>query len=201
MAHRHKLLDYDTYLLSLTFPLLLGMAVQFWDGVVLFDGSSVAMHADCCCEDECNVCDAGTWSSWSTATVSFSGTVGNGTDPCDSDECPSFSNASFDLTEKNYGGCYVSKTSGLPCQAGVYGTSSITIAWSLVQGTVYANLSLSFKCDTQGGTWSWSITDLGNSPVDCSPDIDFGSSPSLSHNCASWDHCDFTGIGASVTFS
>ena len=93
----------------------------------------------CGFQDECNVCDEGTWSEWSTATVSFSGTIGNGTDPCDSDECPSFSNASFDLTTKVYSACYVERTTNLPCQwaggAGDYGTASIRIQWTLIPGS------------------------------------------------------------------
>jgi len=35
--------------------------VQFWDNVVLFDSSVVAMHADCCCGiGNCENCDGGT---------------------------------------------------------------------------------------------------------------------------------------------
>ena len=32
------------------------MTVQLWDGVPLIVGGAVAVHSDCCCEDQCNGC-------------------------------------------------------------------------------------------------------------------------------------------------
>lgn len=54
VSYGDELLSYDIYLLSLAIPILLG-GIYFWDGDVLFDSGSIAMHEDCCC-DMCTWC-------------------------------------------------------------------------------------------------------------------------------------------------
>lgn len=46
------------------------MAVQFYDGGILFDSGKVAMHEDCCCCECCDYPLCGTWPSSFTADMS-----------------------------------------------------------------------------------------------------------------------------------
>lgn len=60
------------------------MAIQFYDGAILFNGTSIAMDAACCCE-ECDVCvempegasvelkwvDGPAWDKWSECSRTF----------------------------------------------------------------------------------------------------------------------------------
>jgi len=196
------MLDYDLYLLSLTFPLLLG-GIYFWGSQILFDGGSIAFHEDCCCEDECSVCDEGTWSSWSTATVTLTGTPSD--DFCE--DCDDWI-GSWSLTEKNALGCYVCKSSGLPCQNTAdpltdgAGYNDMCLYWTLVEGNdVVMALVISYQCLTQSGFIRWTSDTIEDAPVDCSSSYDFGTSSTEQHNCTSFYPCDLNSLSASVVFS
>ncbi len=109
------------------------MAIQLVGGKLLFVGGKVAMHADCCCEEE-GCCAGGKPTSFQVVIANISGTcVGVG--------CGAKLNGTFTLTTYTLGSC----TSGDSCcWLKVLDEPLVCSIWALFLEVVGLNVTVGF---------------------------------------------------------
>lgn len=188
------------------------MAIQFYNGQILFDENQIAMDVDCCCggpTTACTVCDSGT--SPSSITVDW----GAGTNltgmglPCTGDcndwfgpwDCPQLTQAEINALQATWPaaftpmtpleGCYYGLTTGLPCDAEAM---IVELTNGGASGFAQAGITVGFN----GGDWArigFSINTAGTDD-DCLTNFNTGGGgvDSASNAVGGSPACDFLNV-------
>lgn len=183
-------------------------SVHFWDGVILFDGTSVAMHEDCCCVD-CTFCQYGTFNDVTSATVDFTGTIAN--DDCSTCQAdimtPTFELSPVALPSSSpFDPCCYKLEGDLGCNSGGYGFTKLQFCWVHTTGTYFqGQLKFYYECNdgSNYGLWKWFGSAISYSPTkyDCTTAQSYNSGSNSDSGCSPYSPCSMLNVNAGITFN